>query len=70
MTLPVRLLDKIAREHTQPSAVCLDKQSVLHYPPGAGVAQGLCNGLGRDGPRFDFRWDGVKTELHVLRKGQ
>ena len=37
---------------------------------GAGVAQRLCNGLSRDGRGSIPGGDGVKTELHVLRKGQ
>ena len=30
-------------------------------PVGAGVAQGWCNGLPRDGPGFDSRWERCKN---------
>ena len=42
------------------------------FKSGAGVVQRLCNGLPRDSPGFDSRWEwsGVKTELHILYKGQ
>ena len=37
---------------------------------GADVAQRWCNGLPPDDLRFNSRWERLKTELHVLRKGK
>ena len=48
----------------------MDVIPILIQYSGAGVAQRWCNGLPRNDPGFDSRWYGVKTELHILRKGQ
>ena len=42
----------------------------IHTYNGPGVAQRLCNGLLRNDRSSIPGGDGVKTKLHVLRKGQ
>ena len=36
---------------------------------GAGVVQRLCNGLPRDGPGFDFRWERCKNRASPPSQG-
>ena len=47
----------------------IEKSIYLIYTCGAGMAQRLCNGHLTARGSIQGGW-GVKTELHVLRKGQ